>query len=335
MRRLWAAALAIAFVMAAPGGAAQACIDCGAPAGPVIGGNGTTGPAGGDHYVTLTGHGTTVVGIDASGAVSRWATLAGSWGVPLVAGDGTTGGASGDGSTLVLERASYAYPKRISRFAVLWTGSLRVRDTVTLPGDFSFDAISPDGSLMFLIEHPIPGGISNYLVRAYDLRHDRMLRRIIREDDEPSAVMNGIAVTRATSSDGAWAYTLYDQGRGRMFVHALDTVRGRAHCIDLPRIRGGGVAVLDLNVDRSRLDVLVAGKLLARIDTASFAVSHPAAATSATVAAAQTAAEAGAGGHGRVGWLLAGAAVLAAAGLLTLVGRRRGATLSAWRPRSD
>jgi hypothetical protein len=284
MRRLWAAALVIAFVMAAPGAAARACIDCGAPAGPTIGGAGTTAPGGGDHYVTLSGHGTTVVRIDAAGAVNRWAALAGSWGVPLVAGDGSTGGVSGDGGTLVLERISYVYPKRITRFAVLGTGSLRVRDTVTLHGDYSFDAISPDGSLLFLIEHPIPGGISNYLVRAYDLRHDRMLRRIIREDDEPSPVMNGIAVTRATSSDGAWAYTLYDQGRGRMFVHALDTVRGRAHCIDLPRVRSGGVAVLDLDVDRSRLDVLVAGEELARIDTASFAVSHPPEATTGVAA---------------------------------------------------
>jgi hypothetical protein len=329
MRRLSVAALVIAFALAAPGVSARACIDCGAPAGPVIGGSGTVGPGGGDHFVTVVDGSTTVVGIDASGAVNRWQTLAGSWGVPLVAADGTTGGVSGDGRRLVLERATNVYPKRVTRFAVLNAGTLRLREIVTLQGDYSFDAISPDGSLMFLIEHPIPGSLANYLVRGYDLVHDRMLRRVIREDDEPTAVMNGLAITRVTSADGAWAYTLYDEGRGRMFVHALDTVRGHAHCIDLPHVGGSGVVRLDLSADRSRLDVLVAGAELARIDTATFAISRPHPAATIDRAAPEAA-----NNHG-LAWLLGTAAVLAVAGLATLAARRRGATLSAWRPRSD
>jgi hypothetical protein len=336
MRRLWAAVLVIAFALAGPGVSARACLDCGAPPGPVIGGAGTIGPAGGDHFVTAVERNTTLLDIDPSGAVNRWTTLAGSWGVPLVAADGTTGGVSGDGRRLVLEHASYIYPKRVTRFLVLNAATLRVRDRVTLRGDFSFDAISPDGSLMYLIEHPIPGGLANYLVRAYDLQHDRMLRRVIREEGEPSAVMNGIALTRATTTDGAWAYTLYDEGRGRMFVHALDTVRGRAHCIDLPRVAGGGVMRLDLSADQSRLDVLVDGQGLARINTTTFVISQPPA--PAGVTAASPPADRGAAaasGSGRVKWLLAAAAALAVAGIATLAARRRGATLLAWRPRSD
>jgi hypothetical protein len=85
---------------------------------------------------------------------------------------------------------------------------------------------------------PDPGGLANYLVRAYDLQHDRMLRRVSAR--RVSRARSWHRPTRATTADGAWAYTLYDEGRGRMFVHALDTVRGRAHCIDLPRIAGGG-----------------------------------------------------------------------------------------------
>jgi hypothetical protein len=333
MRRLLASALVIMFALAGPGVSARACIDCGAPAGPVIGGSGTIAPGGGDHFVTLAGSRTTVVGIDASGAVSRWATLAGAWGVPLVAADGTTGGVSGDGHTLVLERASNRYPKHLSMFAVLSTATLRTRDTVTLPGDYSFDAISPDGSLLFLIEHPVPGSVADYLVRAYDLRHDRMLRRIIREIGEPTPFMNGTALTRITTEDGLWAYTLYDEGRGRMFVHALDTLRGRAHCIDLPRISAGGVSRLELSSDRSRLDVLVAGQELASIDTTSFALSHPAKQVQ-SVGHASAAPDSRAGEAGRPVWLLVAAAALALAGLATLAARRRGATLWAWRPRS-
>ncbi|MDX6548958.1 MAG: hypothetical protein QOG33_2508 [Gaiellales bacterium] len=314
--------------LSAPATAAHAC-DCGAPAGPVIGGVGTTAPGGGDHFVALPGRGTTVLDVDASGSVQRWVTLPGSWGVPLVAGDGTTGGVSGDGRTLVLQSVSYRYPQRVTRFDVLGTGALRLRHTITLRGDFSFDAVSPDGSLLFLIEHPVPGGLANYLVRAYDVRHGRMLRRIIREVGEDSPAMNGTAVTRATTADGAWAYTLYDQGGGRMFVHALDTVRGVAHCVDLPRMSGIAGMQLTLSRDRSRLDVMRAGDRFVSIDTASFAVSRPSGVATASIASRTPAS----GGH--VGWLLAGAVALAMAGALTLAVRRRGATLPAWRPRSD
>ena len=332
MRRQLAAAALMVIALSAPATAARAC-DCGAPAGPVIGGVGTTGPGGGDHFVALPGRGTTVLDVDASGSVRRWAMLSGSWGVPLVAGDGTTGGVSGAGRSLVLQSVTNLYPQRVTRFALLRTDSLRLRHTITLRGDFSFDAVSPDGSLLYLIEHPVPGGLANYLVRAYDVRHGQMLHRIIREVGEDSPVMNGTAVTRVTTSDGAWAYTLYDQGRGRMFVHALDTVRGIAHCVDLPKMAGFAGMQLTLSPDRSRLDVMGAGAHFVSIDTGSFAVSRPSGAASASIASRAPASQRASGGN--VGWLLAGAFALALAGVLTLAVRRRGATLPAWRPRSD
>jgi hypothetical protein len=37
-----------------------------------------------------------------------------------------------------------------------------------------------------------------------------------------------------TTADGRWAYTLYTNPGGYPFVHALDTVRGVAHCIGVP-----------------------------------------------------------------------------------------------------
>ncbi len=46
--------------------------------------------------------------------------------------------------------------------------------------------------------------------------------------------MEGWAVTRTTSTDGRWVYTLYQRGGGYPFIHALDTVNGVAHCIGLP-----------------------------------------------------------------------------------------------------
>ena len=48
--------------------------------------------------------------------------------------------------------------------------------------------------------------------------------------------MDGYPLTRVTSADGRWVYTLYQNGGvgGYPFVHALDTVRGVAHCIGVP-----------------------------------------------------------------------------------------------------
>ena len=48
--------------------------------------------------------------------------------------------------------------------------------------------------------------------------------------------MDGYPLTRVTSADGRWVYTLYQNGGvgGYPFIHALDTVRGVAHCIGVP-----------------------------------------------------------------------------------------------------
>ena len=48
------------------------------------------------------------------------------------------------------------------------------------------------------------------------------------------AIMGGQPATRATTPDGRWAYTLYARAKGKPFVHALDTARRQAFCIDLP-----------------------------------------------------------------------------------------------------
>jgi hypothetical protein len=57
-------------------------------------------------------------------------------------------------------------------------------------------------------------------------------------------------MSRATSADGRWAYTLYDGAGATPFVHALDTVAQSAHCIDLDGIPPGS----DMSRLRLRLD---------------------------------------------------------------------------------
>ena len=45
--------------------------------------------------------------------------------------------------------------------------------------------------------------------------------------------MRGNPLSRAMSSNGRWALTLYDGAGATPFVHALDTVARSARCIDL------------------------------------------------------------------------------------------------------
>jgi hypothetical protein len=68
---------------------------------------------------------------------------------------------------------------------------------------------------------------------VFDLETGRLGRGAIVDRLEKESVMGGQPVTRATSPDGRWAYTLYARP-GEPFVHALDTARSEAYCIDLP-----------------------------------------------------------------------------------------------------
>jgi hypothetical protein len=190
------------------------------------------------------------------GRVLGAGVLEGRWGVPLVAHDGTSSGLSADGETLVLTRLR-TYPGRRSSFAVVDAEALRLRDTVDLPGQWSFDAVSPDGRWLYLIEQLSRRDRSRYAVRVYDLANDRLLPEPVVDPREPDEPMRGLPVTRATGPSGRWEYTLYAGGE-HPFVHALDTVKRTSLCLDLPHgvahgrriwgaqlaVRGAKVAVL-------------------------------------------------------------------------------------------
>ena len=143
------------------------------------------------------------------------------------------------------------------------THTLKVRRHIALRGDFSFDAISPDGRTMYLIEYS-SRDVLNYAVRTYDLRAGRLVHAPVVDPEEPDEAMKGIPVTRIADEDGRWAYTLYDNGR-HSFVHALDTSRRTAVCIDLDVRRAWGAR---LELHGERLDVVGrAARPLASIDT--------------------------------------------------------------------
>ena len=205
--------------------------------GLVYGASGVRAPNGTLRYVTLSTPRSTIVAAISvrSGRVVRSRVLRGFFGIPLVAFDNSTAGLSGDRHTLVV--ASYGptpgSPGSTS-FVALRTRTLRTLRKIELPGSWAFDAMSPDGSRMFLIEYLSAGQSPHYRVRSFDLARDRLDPEPVVDRREQEVDMRGQPVTRKTSLDGRWAYTLYARSGRPPFVHALDTAASKAYCIDLP-----------------------------------------------------------------------------------------------------
>lgn len=216
---------------------AGAAADGGPGPGISIGGTGVTGPGGQLRYVTLpAGSGTVLEAIRTrDGAVLRWATIPGTFGIPLVAFDGSGGSAGGlsrDLKTLIL--ASPPGPPgpavgQGTRFAVVDTRTLKTRVMVDLPGGYSYDALSPDAATLYLIQYTSARNVNRYRVRAYDLVARRPLAGAIVDRREPGP-MTGSPMTRLTSTDGRWAYTLYSTTI-RAIVRPRARHRGTASCL--------------------------------------------------------------------------------------------------------
>jgi hypothetical protein len=184
-------------------------------------------------FVALkAGKNTTVSAVTVDGGarvMSR--TIAGAFGVPRITQNGLMAGLFHDGSAFVLQNVGFA---RTSRFVVLGTKDLGVRDAIRLRGTFGFDALSPDGSRLYLIQHMTTQDVEHYVVRAYDLRTHALLPGRVADKTQKDWVMQGFALGRVTSPNGRWVYTLYFNPGGYPFIHALDAVRGVAHCVGLP-----------------------------------------------------------------------------------------------------
>jgi hypothetical protein len=250
------------------------------PVPPVMNGAPGIAVAGGAHVVAVAkrGGGATQLRLvrDRDGVVVRTRVLPAGVGVPTVTFSGLTEGTFAGGRRLVLASSMYDDARRTT-FVVLDARTLTPLRTIRLAGAFAFDAVSPDGRRLYVLHYPlgVNGGI-RYVVRSIDLRTGKLEPGAIVDKTEPDERMNGVALARAWSRDGSWAYTLYNGGTSHAFVHALNT-RGRvARCIDLPWT-GEAQSILD----GARLVVGAKGALrltgaggdvLARIDTRTFSV---------------------------------------------------------------
>jgi len=248
------------------------------PVPPVLNGAPGIAVAGGAHVVAVAkpGGGATQLRLVRDGAVVRTRVLPVNVGVPTVTFAGLVEGTWGKGRRLVLASSVYEDQTR-TRFVVIDTRTLAPLRTITLPGSFAYHAVSSDGRRLFVLQYPggIQGGL-RYVVRSVDLRSGKLEPGAIVDKTEPSERMSGIALARAWSRDGAWAYTLYNGGTSHAFVHALNTRTRIARCIDLPWA-GEAQSVLDgvrLAVTPNRVLTLTGreGAVLARINTGTFSV---------------------------------------------------------------
>jgi hypothetical protein len=183
--------------------------------------------------VAADGGKSTVIRAEGRGDYStlKTRTIEGSLGIPMITYKGPAGGLFRDGSAFVVQSTARG---ATTRFVILDSRSLEVRDTIELNGTFMFDALSPDGSKLYLIEHSSADDVEHYVVRAFDLTAHKLLPGRIADRTQRSWVMQGFPVSRAETSDGGWVYTLYANPGGYPFVHALNTVRGVAHCVGIP-----------------------------------------------------------------------------------------------------
>jgi hypothetical protein len=227
MRRCVLAMVAVVLVAAAP-----AAGDGGPPQGGLAGGDGI--PHGAVRYAAVAiGNWTSVQVINRSGGrVLRYIGVRGRWGIPFVAADAPGDALLRDGRTLVLAQVSYGQTlRKRSSFMFVDMKRMRVVRTIQLRGHLTFDAISPDARHLYLTEYVSPQDFTAYRVRAFDLRVNRLLPKIVSDRSTWETSMQGWPVSRINRA--GWAFTLYATG-GRPFIHALDTRHVAAVCINLP-----------------------------------------------------------------------------------------------------
>jgi murein peptide amidase A len=105
-----------------------------------------------------------------------------------------------------------------------------------IPGFHSLHAVSPDGSRAYLTRYLPRRSIAYFELHALDLASGRLLPGSLASSAEAEQQMEGLPITRASSPDGRWAYTLYDGNGEASFLLALDTASGRLERVDLPQL---------------------------------------------------------------------------------------------------
>jgi hypothetical protein len=159
------------------------------------------------------------------------------------------------------------------RLDVIDNATGQVRRTLALRGDYSLDAISPDGRTVYVIRY-LSADREHYAVQWLSTARADAVPHTVVEKGEPGEEMAGTAVSRDSSNE--WVYTLYDGGGHTPFVHALNTAERFTVCIDLDALEGrSDLASLGVRADPNRVEVTTArGRPLVYINPGSFVVTE-------------------------------------------------------------
>src|SRR5438309_2829857 len=211
----------------------------------------------GSVYSTVDGSPTTVRWVDAkTGRTITQLQLDGSYAFANERELGPTG-LSPNGRWLVLVGESAAS----SRFALIDTALLKLAAVAEVPAAFGYDAISDDGTSLYLVERIGPQtanelGVSaaySYRVRVYDVPSAKLSETLVVDvklagqltgdnnaETRVDGIMRGIYQSSVPSADGRWNFSFYyNPGRGP-FIHVLHLDSRSAFCIlDLPVVPGG------------------------------------------------------------------------------------------------
>jgi hypothetical protein len=199
-----------------------------------------------DRIVTATtdGHATIVedfaIGQGDHGPQVR---IEGHWRLPTVGLDPIPAGRSIDGSTIALVEAAYDPLAGTSRFAIVehhladavataGDAPLRLARIVTLKGAFEYDTLSPDGRILYVVEHLDSKAGGHYQVRAVDVDTGELREGVVFDKANPDERMAGSPIAQLRQADGV-VLTLY-RGPEHPFIHALSSKEAWAVCIDLP-----------------------------------------------------------------------------------------------------
>jgi YVTN family beta-propeller protein len=214
-------------------------------------------PDGSVHYALEGSAPTTLRWTDAkTGRAITQLTLPGTYAFANTAGPAPTG-FSPNGRWLVLVGDVGAK----STFAVVDTSLVRLAAVAQVPGAFAYDAVSDDGTSLYLIEGITPEaardlpGVSaqyGYRVRVYDVPAAKLSETLVVDvklaaqttannaETRLDGIMNGIYQSSVPSRDGRWNFSFYYNPSRGPFIHVLHLDSRSAFCIlDLPLVSGG------------------------------------------------------------------------------------------------
>jgi hypothetical protein len=184
---------------------------------------------------TTTGQATTVRDLRIPELEGASQTIEGAWRLPTVGMDPTPVGVSNDGRTIVLVETNR--PDRgPSRFAIIDRTGVATPQVVELPGSFEYDALSPDGRVLYVVEHLAGPPDGHYQVRSVDAATGTLRAEAVADKNEGDEAMAGWPIAQVQRPDGM-VFTLY-HGAEHPFIHALSSVDAWALCIDLPTTGG-------------------------------------------------------------------------------------------------